>query len=100
MKISYNSKPHNKVDYFLLPNGYADVFLHKNIKNETDEEGNEVYMADEVYFQIESTVTKEQIEGDFDFWWNDATNTIVEPTLEERIQALEIMELKRILGGI
>ena len=27
-------------------------------------------------------------------------NVVVEPTVEERLQALEIMELERILGGV
>ena len=83
MQLSYKDKPHNKVDYFALPNGYADVFLHRNEKIETEEEGNIQYVAEEVYFQIEQTITKEQIENNFDFMWNDAENVMAEPTVEE-----------------
>lgn len=100
MQISYKDRPHNKVDYYPLLNGYADVFLHKNEKMETDEEGNVQYVAEEIYFQIEQSVTKEYIESNFDYMWNDAEKAIEEPTLEERIRALETIELERILGGI
>ena len=67
MQLSYKDKPHNKLDYFALPNGYADVFLHRNEKIETDDEGNTQYIAEETYFQIEQSVTKEQIESNFDY---------------------------------
>ena len=100
MQLSYKDKKHNKVDYFALPNGYADVFLHKNEFEEVDSEGNTRYVAEEVYFQVEQTITKEQIENNFDFMWNDAENVITEPTVEERLQALEMLELERLLGGM
>ena len=100
MQLSYKDKKHNKVDYFALPNGYADVFLHKNEFEEVDSEGNAQYVAEEVYFQVEQTITKEQIENNFDFMWNDAENVITEPTVEERLQALEMLELERLVGGM
>ena len=100
MQLSYRDKSHNKVDYFALPNGYADVYLHNNEKVVADEEGNQQYVAEEVYFQVEQSVTKEQIEMNFDFMWDDAEKVIEEPTLEKRVQALEIMELERIFGGV
>lgn len=83
MQLSYRYKPHNKVDYFPLPNGYADVFLHKNERTEVDGDGNNQYVAEEVHFQIEQSVTKEQIEENFNFMWNDAENIKIEATLEE-----------------
>ena len=83
MQIAQSHKPFNKVDYYNLRNGYADVFLHRNEKIETEEEGNIQYVAEEVYFQIEQTITKEQIENNFDFMWNDAENVMTEPTVEE-----------------
>lgn len=100
MQLSYRYKPHNKVDYYPLPNGYADVYLHRNEKIETDDEGNTQYIAEETYFQIEQSVTKEQIESNFDYMWSDAEKVVEEPTLEERLQALETVELERILGGV
>lgn len=101
MQIAQSHKPFNRVDYYVLGNGYVDVFLHRNEMQETDEEGNISYKAEEVYFQIEDKVSKEQIEENFDFMWNDAEKELVkEPTLEERLQALEAMELERILGGM
>ena len=88
MQISYSPKPHNRVDYFPLPNGHADVFLHRNETTETDEEGNIQYVAEEVYFQIEQSVTKETIEENFDYMWHDAEKDKVELT------ELDIMQQK------
>lgn len=89
MQLSYKPIPHNKVDYYPLPSGYADVFLHRNETTQTDEEGNIIYVAEEVYFQIDRLVTKEQIEVNFDSMWNNAENPVREPTLEERTRVLE-----------
>lgn len=88
MQISYSPKPHNRVDYFPLPNGHADVFLHRNETTETDEDGNIQYVAEEVYFQIEQSVTKETIEENFDYMWHDAEKDKVELT------ELDIMQQK------
>lgn len=101
MELSYKASSHKSVDYYPLPNGYADVFLHRNEKIETDEEGNKQFVAEEIYFQVEQSMTKEQIELNFDYMWNDSEKIKVkEPTIEERLQALELMELERILGGV
>lgn len=99
MQLSYKDNPHNRVDYFPLSNGYADVFLHKNETTETDEEGNLQYVAEEVYFQVEKSVTKEQIEGNFDYWWNSTTEQVDEPTIEERLELAESTILF-LLGGM
>ena len=102
MQISYKDRPHNKVDYYPLLNGYADVFLHKNERTETDEEGNTQYVADEVYFQIEQSVTKEQIEKNFENIWNNVVKEkeAEDPALEERIKAIEDAVLFLLTGGI
>lgn len=99
MQKSYSPKPHNMVDYYKLPNGYADVFMRKNEQTETDEEGNTLYVADEVYFQIKG-VSKEQIEDNFEYMWQDAQIKSNAPTAEERLEALETAVLDMILGGI
>ena len=99
MQLSYKDKPHNKVDCFPLPNGYVDVFLHKNEIVETDEDGNQQYVAEEVYLQVEQSVTKQQIEGDFDYWWNSTTEQVDEPTIEERLELAESTILF-LLGGM
>ena len=100
MQLSYSPKPHSKVDYFPLPNGYADVFLHRNEKMETDEDGNIQYVAEEVYFQIEQTVTKEMIEENFDYMWQDAEKTVSIPTIEDRLQTAEETILYLLMGGM
>lgn len=93
MKVSRSPKPHNAVDYFPLPNGKVDVFLRRNETTEVvkDEEGNEstVYVAEEVYLQVDQSVTREQIETNFDKMWNSAENPVHEPSLEERTKSLE-----------
>lgn len=98
MQLSYKDKPHNKVDYFLLPNGNADVLLHKNETTETDSEGNIQYVAEEIFFQTKNT--KEEIENNFDFYWNGVENIVSEPTLEERLQQAEDTILFLLMGGV
>lgn len=89
MQLSHKDKPHNKIDYYPLPNGNVDVFLHRNEKIETDEEGNAQYVAEEVYLQVEQSVTKENIEENFDTMWNNAEKEKVVLTDEERLLLLE-----------
>ena len=72
MNLSYKPTPHNRVDYHPLPTGFADVFLHRNEATEMNEEGQMQYVAEEVYFQIDQSVTKEQIEENFEYMWDDA----------------------------
>lgn len=99
MQLSRSPNPHNKVDYYPLPNGYADVFLHRNETTENDEEGNIVYIAEEVYTQVEQSLTKDKIEENFDYLWEDADTIIAEEvSTEERLKALESAMLEIILG--
>lgn len=72
MQISYSPKPHNRVDYYPLQNGYADVFLYRNKVEQTDEDSNPIYVAEEVYFQIHQSISKEDIESNFNYMWEDA----------------------------
>lgn len=86
MSTTQSHKTFNRVDYYSLGNGYADVFMHKNETQNVDEEGNTIYKADEVYFQIEDSTTKEIIEQNFDFMWEDANRGHTpELTLEEMV---------------
>lgn len=101
MQLSYKDKPHSKIECFPLPSGYVDVFLHKNEKTEVDEEGNTVYKAEEVYFQTRSNITKEMIEDDFDSYWeNEGERIVNELTATERIETLEDAILFMLMGGM
>lgn len=90
MNISRQSTPHKLVDYFVLPNGKADVFLRRNeiVETKTDDEGNEYeeYVADEVYFQVDVSVPKTEIEANFEQLWNDVENPKVELTETEKLK--------------
>jgi len=102
MEKTYSPKPFNiPIDYYLLPNGKADVFLYRNQTVGVDEEGETQYVVDKMYFQVEQSTTKEYIEENFETYWENKGEIIIStPTLEERIEALEILELERIFGGI
>ena len=90
MHLSYRNKRHNKIDYFPLPNGNADVFLHKNGKINFDEEGNKSYVAEEVYFTVNQNITKEIIEENFDkFWENKGEVKVMNAGVEERLEMAE-----------
>lgn len=99
MQLSYRNKKHNKVDYFPLPSGKADVFLHKNEYTEIDEDNNEIHVAEEVYFQVEQGVTREDIEQDFEnYWSNKGVYNFSLPTTDDRVDELENIILM-LLGG-
>ena len=67
------------------------MFFYTEMKKiETNEEGDVQYVAEEVCFKADQTVTKEQIELSFDYMWADAEKEpATEPTDKERINALE-----------
>lgn len=90
MQIAQSHKPFNKVDYYPLQNGVVDVYLHKNNTQETDEEGNTIYKAEETYFQVNKSTTKKDIEENFNLYWENKGG--IEPTelsQGERISMLE-----------
>ena len=90
MQIAQSHKPFNKVDYYPLQNGVVDVYLHKNNIQEVDEEGNTIHKAEEVYFQVKDSITKSTIEDDFDMYWeNEGERVVNELTATERIEILE-----------
>lgn len=85
MQITQSHKPFNKVDYYPLSNGYVDVFLHKTETQETDEDGGIFFKAEEVYFQVSNTITKQDIEEGFDFYWKNEGAELEEGTLREEV---------------
>lgn len=90
MQIAQSHKPFNKVDYYPLQNGAVDVYLHKNDTQEIDEDGNTIHKTEEVYFQVKDSITKSTIEDDFDSYWeNEGERIVNELTTTERIEMLE-----------
>lgn len=64
--------------------------MHKSMGTRKDEEGKTIYLAEEVYFQIDQSVTKALIEANFDLMWMDALKAPeAKPTLEERVTETE-----------
>lgn len=61
-----------KITYATLPNGTVDVWIRKNeTQLPESEEGPQGVEADEIYFKVTvSTVTKEEISADIDFWFD------------------------------
>ena len=97
MKVYYDSKP-DAILYQTLPDGTANVYLRKNIKqaerstfNQDQRETQTVWTADEK--QIITTMTQDEVSAGFDSLFMSAD--IPTPTLKERVAALEqaIMEI-------
>lgn len=98
IKAEYNEKP-TPVDYAILPDGTADIWLRKNIQQtekEAHEEGETpqtVWEADEAYMRV--TATKADIEAaNFEDWYTRAEawqfpQAKPTPTQAERIASLE-----------
>lgn len=69
MNVQYSSKP-EPVQYMPLPDGRADVWIRQNIAETSDDDGNAIYTADEIYLQVTaSLIPKEEIETDVAWWF-------------------------------
>lgn len=97
MHLSYNTKPHRLVDYCPLPSGKVDVFLRKNERVEENTDGETVYVAEEVYFQVDSDIIESEVTANFDFYWSQTG--VSKPSDDERLKALEQAMLEILLGG-
>ena len=99
MKVFYTEMP-ERITYMLQEDGHADVWLRKNITqyshDELEDAKSSGYYADEVY--INTKLTYDQVDEQFDDLFEHGAPEIEEVTLEERVDALEgvILEL---LGG-
>ena len=90
MEMAQSPKPFKRINYYPLGDGFVDVFLHKNETQEVDEEGNIIYKAEEVFFRVKDSITKSTIEDDFDSYWENECERIVnELTETERMGMLE-----------
>ncbi|MCD8206680.1 MAG: hypothetical protein LUD72_01945 [Bacteroidales bacterium] len=78
--VSYNEI--ERIVYMPLPIGLADVWLHENIEQAEDEDGNAIWTADEVYFR--TAKTEEEIEANFDeIFANGGTGETFDPEPDE-----------------
>lgn len=95
MTTQFSAKP-NPILY-MPHNGIADVWLRKNIRKELDEDGNEMWIADEKY--LKTDLSKEEVEERFDELFITPEDSNV--SLEERIDTLEnvILELMEVINN-
>lgn len=59
--------------YMPLGNGVADVFLRRNIRQETDEDGAEIWTAEEAQFR--TTKTRDEVVRNFDSYFTPQLTT-------------------------
>ncbi len=90
MKETYCSIP--KAVLTFPVGGKTDIILRKNIEKVTkqgnsEEETYDAYECDEVQFRYNGALTVEEVENDFDSWWNYPAKASM--TLDERVSALE-----------
>ena len=90
MKETYCSIP--KAILIFPVGGKTDIILRKNIEkvtkqNDAEEMAYDAYECDEVQFRYDGVLTIEDIESNFDYWWNYPAK--VSMTLDERVAALE-----------
>lgn len=67
--------------YMPLGNGVADVFLRRNIRQETDEDGAEIWTAEEAQFR--TVKTRDEVVKNFDSYFTPQLTT------EQRIAQLQ-----------
>lgn len=87
MKEIYSSIP-EEVSIFTVGEK-TDVILRKNIEQVTKTEGDDsyqVYECDEVQFRYNGVLTKEEVQSNFDKWWN--YDSAIEKSVDAKIAAL------------
>lgn len=71
-KVDFAEEPQT-ILYMPLPNGEADVFLRRNIRQETGEDGTEIWTAEEAQFRTDKT--RDEIVKDFDSYFDPQLTT-------------------------
>lgn len=69
MKKVNSAAPLLPVLYGKNSDGMCDVWVRKNIGQAIDEEGNEYFQADEVFFRVPPCISLEEISADADFYF-------------------------------
>lgn len=70
--VQFGKEPQS-ILYMPLGNGMADVFLRRNIRQETDEDGAETWTAEEAQFR--TTKTRDEIARDSDSYFTPKLTT-------------------------
>lgn len=89
MQTSYTQRP-DRVSTFTHAQG-TDVFMRRNITEREDEEtGQHIWDCEEVQARLPNPVTAEEIEADFDEWWEIIASapTPQRQTTEEQLAQL------------
>lgn len=87
MTAQYDKQPQT-ILYMPLPDGRADVWLRRDIRQEDTDEGSKAWAAEERY--IRTGLTRAEVEARFDALFDAPEEEPETPkTPEERIEALE-----------
>ncbi len=70
--VQFGEEP-QAILYMPLPDGMADVFLRRNIRQETDADGTETWAAEEAQFR--TSKTRDEIVKDFDSYFDPQLTT-------------------------
>ena len=87
------------VSYYPLPKtNKVDVFLRKDFDTYVNDEGETVHTCKEKLIQVYAEVTKQEIEENFERYWNPLK--IADVSLEERVEDVEnVINMLLGLGG-
>ena len=100
MKTEYPFSP-EEIEIFDIGN-QTDIILRKNIAKEAikrgeDERESTVYICEEVQTRKKGTITKQEAMENFEVIWNEASKQEEDqPTLEQRVSALEAAQIAMI----
>ena len=93
MKKVNSAAPLSTVLYAQNSDGMCDVWVRRNMEQVTDEEGNESFQADEVFFRVPPCITLEEISADADFFF-DQMEEEPDGASAEKLANLTGVELK------
>ena len=87
MTVYYDYQPES-VKYCALPNGKADVWLRKDIREETDDEGAKRWVATEHYFRTSMSAAEVSARA-AELFDEPSEPEYAPPTERERLDAIE-----------
>ena len=83
VKVHFGANRPNEIDYRKQADGFAEVWLYKDIQAETDADGNTDFVADGVMFR--TALSKKEVEEQRDSYFEQEECA----SLEDRIKMLE-----------
>ena len=93
LKVHFGAQEPKKTQYIPNADGFAEVWLHNNIRTEEDANGNTEFVADGVFFR--TMLSEEEVESQRDSYFAESEP---ETTVADLVEAIDI-PTEIVVGG-